>query len=190
MSIQAGTQGPNRGQTRFQGLDVPALADAAQSIGQEGTVKDFPNWDPANVSPIVQEHRDQTKVVCVLARNVHSAAVLGKTAIRWTDGFYMRRFVPAGAGERFGGVVDELLPATGCRINDMCWVVIKGQTLASKVAAEAWAIGDPLKTAASGELSDTTVTFNQQLAGMALAVAAASTTEGLICVSPLISSVR
>jgi hypothetical protein len=109
-----------RGETFFAG----GTADAAGAVHLEGLVHAFPDTDPADVV----KRRSGGNVVCVLVRNTHSAAVLPGNVVVWkTLKFGKETGAPCSTlAERVAGVVDDHLPAAGCAINDLYWLIVRG----------------------------------------------------------------
>lgn len=120
-----------RGGTFFEG----GTPDAAGGLHLEGTVHAFPNTDPDDVV----KRRNGGNVVCILVRNTHTAAVTPGQVVTWTAGkFGTETGAPVAAlAGPVAGIVDDHLPAAGVAVNDLYWLIVRGQakvTITSAIA--------------------------------------------------------
>lgn len=129
MSRGAATPLMNRGKTFLTG-DPNRTLTSTMKDDIEGTIQEFDDIDPTVVNG-AKTHRSNRNVVCVCVRNVAAAALLPKRVVRWKSGSRGRQvdgYCAVGA-EECAGVVDEFLPSSGCPVNDLFWVTVKGPTL-------------------------------------------------------------
>lgn len=73
-------------------------------------------------------------VKCVAIRNTSGSALLPKQLVKFKASALLTE-VDGTADNTAGlvvGVVDEYLPAAGCPVGDVCWVVVKGPTTVLK----------------------------------------------------------
>jgi hypothetical protein len=128
-----------RGGTFFEG----GTADAAGGLHLEGTVHAFPNTDPDDVV----KRRNGGNVVCILVRNTHTAAVTPGQCVTWTAAkFGTETGAPIAAlAGAVAGIVDDHLPAAGAAVNDLYWLIVRGQAKVTITAAIASGdISEPL----------------------------------------------
>jgi len=106
-----------------------------------GAAKIFTDTDPH--TGVVFTNRD---VRCVALRNKHTDPLLPGQLVA----FNLDEVTGlAAAGDPEVGVVDEYLPASGVRVDDVFWAIVAGPT--AIVTAAAVAKGDTLAVGAGGE---------------------------------------
>ena len=109
-----------RGDTFFKG----GTADAAGGKHLQGLVHVFPNSDPDDTT----KRRNGGNVICVLVRNTHTAAVLPGEVVIWKAAAHgTETGEPCGTlAEHVAGVVDAHLPSAGAAVDDLYWLIIRG----------------------------------------------------------------
>ena len=138
---------PRLGHTFYDGDDIPTTYNS-NSITQEGKPGIFPDYDPANLPAL----RSASERTYIFLRNVSGNTAHAGDVVCLAGGIPCRRFGALGystAADDVMGVVDELLPSTGCPNGDMCWVCVNGEQLVktTRTSGEitaAIAVGDPL----------------------------------------------
>jgi hypothetical protein len=107
-----------RGGTFFEG----GTADANGGGHLEGLIHAFPDTDPSDVV----KRRSGGNVVCILVRA--SVAVTPGQVVVWQAAYHGKRTAAASSvlAERVAGVVDDHLPAAGVAVNDLYWLIVRG----------------------------------------------------------------
>jgi hypothetical protein len=110
-----------------------------------GTQKTFTDTDPRTNN--AGKHLSNRPVTCVALRNATGGTVQGGTVVSFLATDLLNSF-GAAAADHTGmiGVVDEYLPASGVKANDVCWVVVSGPTAAA--TSGTFAAGDALSVLA------------------------------------------
>lgn len=129
MSGVAATPLMQRGQTYLTG-DPNRTLTSNMHDSIEGTLFEFPDNDPTIVNG-ARVPRSNRKVLCMLVRNLAAFALEAKRVVKWKAGGRGKQVdgYCAVTDEACAGVVDEFLGASGCPVNDMCWLTVKGPTL-------------------------------------------------------------
>jgi hypothetical protein len=122
-----------------------------------GSQKVFADTDPRTTNTGVM--LSNRLVTCIAARNTSGAALTAGQVVKFKASAILEE-VDGNAATATGliGVVDEYLPAAGCPVNDVCWIVVSGPTAiqtSATLAAGATitatagkaAAGDPAKPA-------------------------------------------
>ena len=109
-----------RGDTFFKGGTVDV--DGGKHL--QGLVHVFPNSDPDDTT----KRRNGGNVICVLVRNTHSGAVTPGQVVIWKAAAHgTETGAPASTlAEHVAGVVDDHLPSAGAAVNDLYWLIIRG----------------------------------------------------------------
>jgi hypothetical protein len=105
--------------------------------------------------------RSQNDQHSILVRNTSGITLYAGQLVVWATGYRGKRIggkarLPT---DEVAGVIDDRLPSTGCRTNDMCHIIVKGPCLAllSRVAGEAdVAAGDILLAATAAASTQAT----------------------------------
>lgn len=116
-----------RGKTYYGSTAAADLAAIADNPNVEGMHRIFNNLDPSNLV----NKRDGGEVEMIAVRNVSTISLKPKRMVNWlpgkegsqVDGYTATRWT------RVAGVIDERLPAAGCRDDDICWIAIRGRHL-------------------------------------------------------------
>ena len=124
---------PARGETYYAGQGgIPtASAQYANSVYDEGKTQTFKDNVPSTAATGAKQRRTDRDVVCELVRNVGAAALTPGRLVTYAAGYYHKR-VDGYCTENYqscAGVIDEHLPAAGCPVHDLCWIVVSGPTL-------------------------------------------------------------
>lgn len=118
-----------RGTTYFTGR----TADIADSISLEGKEYWVADVDLNDTSVGAKPTRTPRMVKLRIVRNTAAIALLPKRVVRGdaTAPHYTKRVTgyTTTTAERGLGVIDEYLPAAGCPVNDLCYIVIEGPSL-------------------------------------------------------------
>ena len=117
-----------RGSTFYNGgtIDTNNLG----GVNLEGSVHEFEDVD-LSAGTGAKPNRTNFPVKCMIVRNVAAAAILPKRLVKLkkTAGYYL-----LGQVDGYGTItadapvfpVDEWLPAAGCPVNDLCYIVVEG----------------------------------------------------------------
>lgn len=122
------------------------VSSADQGGSVTGTQKAFTDTDPRTNN--AGKHLSNRSVTCLALRNATGGVIQGGTAVRFSDTNILDAF-SAAAPDSTGliGIVDEYLPASGCKANDVCWVVVSGPVaIATQLTGVSG--GDPLSVSA------------------------------------------
>lgn len=119
-----------RGETFYNGGTI----DSNNLGGHEhvGKIYVFEDIDLTPGSVGAKAARTNRRVVCMIVRNVAAAAILPKRLVTLqsggSDGRYLASRVDGYARTSAARAypVDEFLPAAGCPVNDLCYIVIEG----------------------------------------------------------------
>ena len=169
MSILTSDPGFGRGQTL-------GVSDAVSGKSVTGTQKVFIDADPrTNKSGVNYSNRT---VTCIAVRNTSSGAILPGAVVKFKAAALLDE-VDGAAANAVGlvGVVDEYLPATGCAVNDVCWVVVSGPTAITTSAT--LAAGASL-TATAGKAAASDPAKPAEVIGYALAAPAGGVVRALV----------
>lgn len=118
----------SRGETYYSGGTIDS--NNLGGTQMEGSVWRFEDIDWSSTAVGAKKNRTNRQVRCMVVRNVGAAAILPKRLVTFQ----------LTAGQPFTGrvdgyarttaarayPVDEFLPAAGCPVNDLCYIVIEG----------------------------------------------------------------
>jgi hypothetical protein len=169
MSILMTDPGFGRGQTL-------GVTDATQGKSVVGTQKAFTDSDPRTTGGGV--FLSNRPVTCIAVRNTASAALTPGQVVKFKATALLEE-VDGAAATAAGlvGVVDEYLPASGCAVNDVCWVVVSGPTAITTSAT--LAAGASL-TATAGKAAAGDPAKPAEVIGYALAAPAGGVVRALV----------
>ncbi len=151
-----------RGSTYYGADATQALVTAhADNPNVEGIHRIFKNKDPSNLTNL----RDGGEVEMIAVRNVSGIALKPKRLVQWAagkegsqvDGYTETEWI------QVAGVIDEQLPAAGCRDDDICWIAIRGRHLVETSAdggatgAEAIGVGEWLVALSAANSTNVTL---------------------------------
>jgi hypothetical protein len=121
--------------------------DATQGDSVKGTQKTFLDSDPRTNN--AGKFLSNRPVTCLAMRNTSGGVIQGGTAVSFSGTDIIGSFSAAAADSTgLVGIVDEYLPASGVKANDICWVVVSGPVAIATSATVA--PGDAL-TVTAGE---------------------------------------
>lgn len=110
------------------------------SVHHEGTEWESRDYDPLVTGP-VRETRSNRTQKRILVRNTSGGALLPGSAVKWEAGFRGRRVDGSAAAQGpTAGFVDDMLPASGVKDDDMFWLIVEGPVLARKASGASTAI--------------------------------------------------
>ena len=120
---------PVRGKTLLDGNSNRTLT-ATMATDREGSLLEFDDVDPT-VTSGAKTKRSNRRVTCMLVRNAAAAAILGKRVVKWKSGQRGKQIdgYCASTNEACAGISDEFLGSSGCPVNDLFWITVKGPTL-------------------------------------------------------------
>ena len=120
---------PVRGKTLLDWNSNRTLT-ATMATDREGSLLEFDDVDPT-VTSGAKTKRSNRRVTCMLVRNAAAAAILGKRVVKWKSGQRGKQIdgYCASTNEACAGISDEFLGSSGCPVNDLFWITVKGPTL-------------------------------------------------------------
>lgn len=118
-----------RGKTYYGALTTQADVTAeADNPNIEGIHRIFTNNDPSDTVKL----RDGGEVEMIAVRNKAAVALLPKRMVEWAagkEGSQVDGYTGVTQWGQVAGVIDEQLPSAGCRVDDICWIAIRGRHL-------------------------------------------------------------
>lgn len=131
-----------RGSTFYDGATIDS--NNLGGVQYEGTIWEFEDVNLTGTTTGAKATRTNRPVKCMIVRNVGAAAILPKRLVTFQTGGSDGRSI-AGKVDGYatttaaeGYPVDEWLPAAGCPVNDLCYIVIDGPaTVLSDLAGAA-----------------------------------------------------
>ena len=145
------------GPAKYAGMGgTLASTDPTNGTAVTGSQKVFTDADPRTTNTgILLSNR---LVTCIAARNTSGAALLPGAVVKFKAAAILDEVDgPAATATGLIGVVDEYLPASGCAVNDVCWIVVSGPTAittSATLAAGAAITATAGKAAASAAATD------------------------------------
>lgn len=110
------------------------------SVNHEGTEWESRDYNPLITGP-VREFRSNRTQKRILVRNTSGGYLLPGAAVKWEAGYRGRRVNASAADQgEVAGFVDDMLPATGVKDNDLFWLIVEGPVLAKKASGGSTAI--------------------------------------------------
>lgn len=110
-----------RGTTFYGGRTIDSNNLEGEKV--KGQIRVFDDFNPTT-----RVLNSNLPVMAILCRNKHNAALTPGQAVLLSGTVVGETGAPVSSTTVLCGVVDEYLPAAGCPVNDLCWVVIKGPT--------------------------------------------------------------
>jgi hypothetical protein len=164
-----------RGTTAFGLQTTPTTTDLTTLEGREFWVQD--------VNPITKVRRSNQQICLRVVRNTNTVPLYPKQLVTFPNSSsfgsavnaYSRLGTPT-ADKAYP--VDEYLPVTGCPVNDLCYIVVKGPALcmtSTAGSAENLITAGTFLVAATGTTAGVTTSITQVLTSTAGKVAAITT---------------
>lgn len=145
---------------------------------QIGQVRCFPDNNPNGTV------NSGLEVVAIAMRNKTAGALLPGQAVLFssTVGETGATITQSGTPNVFFGIVDEYLPAAGCPVNDVCWIVVRGPVLANITTSLGVSVGQLFMPSAAdnGKLDVIDATPDNDLEAMNQAIYATAVAMGAI----------
>ena len=120
-----------RGNT-YYGTSGTIPSSYGTSVALEGRPHVSPDVGPTSTAG-VKVRRSQGDVKSILVRNVGAVALLPGQIVTWAAGYRGTRVEGCArltAGE-VDGVIDDCLPSAGCRVGDICHLIVDGNVLSA-----------------------------------------------------------
>jgi hypothetical protein len=145
------------GPAKYAGYEgAVASTDPRNGTSVTGSQKVFSDADPRTTNTGIR--LSNRLVTCIAARNTSGAALLPGSVVKFKAAAILDEVDgPAATAAGLIGVVDEYLPASGCAVNDVCWIVVSGPTAittSATLAAGAAVTATAGKAAASAAAAD------------------------------------